>query len=303
MLMEKLLAVFCEAFGKYPAGTLQRQRHLLLSIYFRPLRGKVFLGQKNRTRRAEISRVTFFSPQEGYWGVFLAVNPTIPSQHLGRSSGEEKRRYWQTPEGTCRTLIRKALRRWIYQKEKPSKAPVLPFLPPTPPGTAASRRDAHPGGSGHPPPRRGLREPPLPPLGPGHPLRALPGQAPAEGGPARALRRGFSTFSEAPFPAGLPTPVCGPPRTPSGWRAVPACPRPAAPRLLAPGPAGCPRNALPIAHPAWERQDQGAPLSLASPLAHKPQGRGNRPAWRGGGKRGSAPAAPSSHEWAVREII
>lgn len=149
MLREKLLAVFCEAFGKYPAGTLQRQRHLLLSIYFRPLRGKVFLGQKNRTRKAEISRVTFFSPQEGYWGVFLAVNPTIPSQHPERSSGEEKKRYWQTPEGTCPTLIRKALRRWIYQKENPSKAPVLPFLPPTRPRPAGMRTRAAPGTHRH----------------------------------------------------------------------------------------------------------------------------------------------------------
>lgn len=64
MLMGKLLGVFCKVFGKYPAGTLQRQRHLLLSIYFRPLREKVFLGQKSRTGRAGISRIMFFSPRK-----------------------------------------------------------------------------------------------------------------------------------------------------------------------------------------------------------------------------------------------
>lgn len=62
MLMGKLLAVFCRVFGKYPAGTLQRQWHVLLSISFRLFREKVFLGQKSRSGRAGISRIMFFSP-------------------------------------------------------------------------------------------------------------------------------------------------------------------------------------------------------------------------------------------------
>lgn len=102
MLMGKLLAVFCRAFGKYPAGNLPKQQHLLLSIYFRLLREKVFLGHESRTGKAGVSRIMVFFPQEGSWSVFLAVNTIIPSQHQGHSSRQEEReRYSQiNHEGT-----------------------------------------------------------------------------------------------------------------------------------------------------------------------------------------------------------
>lgn len=64
MLMGKLLAVFCRAFGKYPAGNLPKQQHLLLSIYFRLLREKVFLGHEGRTGKAGVSRIMFYSPRK-----------------------------------------------------------------------------------------------------------------------------------------------------------------------------------------------------------------------------------------------
>jgi len=55
--------------GNTLLAALQRQQHLLFSIYFRPLREKAFLGQKSRTGRAGVSRIVFFSPRkEG--GVF-----------------------------------------------------------------------------------------------------------------------------------------------------------------------------------------------------------------------------------------
>lgn len=85
----------------------------------------------------------------------------------------------------------------------------------------------------------------------------------------------------APFPAGLPTPMCGPRRTPSGCGTAPGCPCPTAPRLLprehlspqtplsisgartqAPGPGKSPSPGT------WRVASRAAPASLGSPHHH-----------------------------------